>query len=95
MKLTFLITFKHQAPSSEALEMSPIKAQVGSEVNLQGTKESDNPMFRCSFCCQPSVGDAGAPVFRLIPTKDLGVDGGPTERVKCHKLKFAKYSRQC
>ena len=39
MKLTFLNTFKYQAPSSEALEMSPIKAQVGSEVILQGTKE--------------------------------------------------------
>jgi len=44
-----------QAQQSEAVEMSPIKAQ-------------------------PSVGDAGAPVFRLIPTKYLGVEGGPTER---------------
>jgi len=29
---------------------------------------------------QPSVGDAGAPIFRLIPARDLHVEGGPSER---------------
>ena len=55
-----------------------------SEIFSQQNKELKSQRFEsciCSSYCQPSVGDAGAPVFRLIPTKDLGVEGGPTERV--------------
>ena len=38
---------------------------------------------------QPSVGDAGAPIFRLIPARDLHVEGGPSERVgNCDEQKL-------
>ena len=30
---------------------------------------------------QPSVGDAGAPIFRMIPANDMDVEGGPKDRV--------------
>ena len=60
-----------------------------SEIFSQQSRELKSQRFEsCIFSsyCQPSVGDAGAPVFRLIPTKDLGVEGGPTERVSDRKL---------
>jgi len=43
-------------------------------------RQTQNLLELSPIKSQPSVGDAGAPVFRLIPKKDLGAKGGPTER---------------
>jgi len=43
-------------------------------------RQTQNLLELSPIKSQPSVGDAGAPVFRLIPTKDLGVKGAPSER---------------